>query len=357
MDVFHVIVQKKDGTITRSDKETETSAIKSAKAFVNLRGEPAAIVLHSGNVVFGLPDEILKDTAFLSQARKMISETESPPPPQPAVAPPKTKTKKTTQSALPISGESGLVREYDRDVKSGKIKEIPVETKKPKPCNMMDILESVCLALSLSRGITVQAAREICEQHRTEMEPLAASLTSGVITREEAIRQLVSMLTKTQKTPVFLPSESAPKPLTVEGEHQPINMTKIMRGRKGLHFDATRVRFDIAEDADIASSSPTSLPAGIIIYFTKDVDARVHEIVATAHGYTGATWINSHDPALQPGYDYQKILSLGRPTYKSPVWTASGGRVPHPAALINQLRTEFTEDKVLVIVAAGVELV
>lgn len=354
MDVYHVIVKKKDGTISRSDKESETSAVKSAKAFVTLRGEPGAVVLRAKKVVFEIPPGMQKDTEFMAIAQEKAYEngTKMSAPTKHATsthAPPLN----ATQTKLALTD---LAAEFDQATKSGAIS-IPTVNKKPKPCNMMDILESVCLALSLSRGITVQAAREICEQHRAEMEPLAASLTSGAITRDEAIRQLVSLLTKTVKITAPLPSESPIKPLAVEGPHQLVNMTKIMRGRKGLHFDATRVRFDIAEDADMMSSSPTSLPAGIMIYFTKDVDTRVHEIVATAHGYTGATWINSHDPSLQPGYDYQKILSLGRPTYKSPVWTASGGRVARPADLINQLRTEFPEEKVLVVVAAGVELI
>ncbi len=351
MDVFHVIVQKKDGTITRSDKENETSAIKSAKAFVNLRGEPAAIVLHSGNAIFGIPEDILKDTKFLTLANQKVSGIS--PPPQPSQVIPK-KTEKTTQSALPMAE---VVSQFDQAMKSGKIKNVPTEVKKPKPCNMMDILESACLAISLSRGIPEPAARELIEQYRIEIEPIAANLTSGTITREEAIQQLVSLLTQIQKSKAPVLSQVPSTALSVEGPNKLVNIPKIMRGRKGMHFDATRVRFDIAEDEDVQSASPTSLPAGIIIHFTKDVDPRVHEIVATAHGYTSSTWINSHDPSTQPGYDYQKILSLGRPTYKNPIWTASGGRVAHPADLVNKLQSEFPEEKVLVIVAAGVELI
>ena len=251
-----------------------------------------------------------------------------------------------------------LAEEYDKAVKEGKIT-IPPLIKKPKPCNMMDILESACLTLSLSRGIPVETAREICEEHRSELEILASSMASGAITRDDAIQQIVSALNKKIRYTAALgltPNDNQPA-IPVVGPVKLVNMQKIMRGRKGLTFAPTRVRFDIATDDDMEVASPSALPNGIMIYTTIETDPRVHEIVAHAHGYAPAQWINGHVPSTVAGFDYQKTLTLSRPSYKSPIWTASGGRIASPATLVQKLQTEFPEDKVLVVVAAGVNLI
>jgi len=347
MDKFHVIVLKDDGTLAASIKDSETSAIKSAKAHVTLRKQKAAVVIQNGKVLFEIPEGTRSDDKFMTKARKKAHENTIPL----AETPPAASTK--TKAIFP-----GIAAEYDKAVKEEKIPPA-TSTKKPKPCNMMDILESACLALSLSRGIPVQEAQEICEQHKPEMEILATNLSSGAITRDTAVEQLVSVLTKKIRKIVPMNSiEGYGQPLEVSGPVKLVNMQKIMRGRKGLTFSPTRIRFDIAGDDDLTVASPTALPNGIMIYTTKDTDVRAHEIVARAHGYEPAQWINSHMPSTIAGFDYQKTLTLGRPSYRSPIWTASGGRIASPSALVQQIRNEFPDEtKVLVVVAHGVDLV
>jgi len=351
MDKFHVIVKKDDGTLAASIKDTETSAIKSAKAHVTLRKQKAAVVIQNGKVLFEIPEGTRTDDKFIVAARKKAHE-QTVPTSSSQTATPVSQSRSGAKSAL-----AALAEEYDKAVKEGKIT-IPPLIKKPKPCNMMDILESACLTLSLSRGIPVETAREICEEHKPVLEILASSMASGAITRDDAIQQIVSALSK--KIRPAMPSietDTDQPAIPVVGPVKLVNMQKIMRGRKGLTFAPTRVRFDIATDDDMEVASPSALPNGIMIYTTIETDPRVHEIVAHAHGYAPAQWINGHVPSTVAGFDYQKTLTLSRPSYKSPIWTASGGRIASPATLVQKLQTEFPEDKVLVVVAAGVNLI
>ena len=335
-DAYHVIVKTPEGELKRSDKEKESSAKKSADAFVNFKHNPAAIVIQNKRVVYENPEGAKNDKHFVQAAMKKAysSETEpaSPPiPPEKTIIPSKLKH---------------LAAQYEKEVGSGEIV-IPQSKRRADPCTVR-ILENACVAASLGQGVHMDAAKVICEDSKEEIEKLAVSVTSGVITLDQALEQLAGtsecckVVNKIMETP----------------EKPPVNVMKIMRGRKDKIFPKTRIREDIgiSEEEDLNSLKNRSIPDGIVIFTTKDVDDEINGILASSMGYAPHSLINLHTPAGIAGYDYRRNVPLTRPSYKEKLWKAFGGRIGNPALLVQRIQDKFPEDKVKVEVANGVEL-
>ena len=332
MSVFHVVVRKKDGSFVHSKKEKESSAVKSAKMYVSVRGEPAGLVISNGKVVFAVPEN--PDKAFVQTALRVVNNSPEPP----------IEKKPKIESTPKIKG---LAKEYDKFMKAGG--NIPQSQKKADPCTIR-ILTNACLASIISQGAPLEAAKLVCEDSKTDIEALAIEIASGSKSLETAIQELAAGEVMTEEKTVETPT------------HAPPNVTKIMRGRKDKIFPKTRVRQDIGkvisteEEEDLNSLKNRSIPDGIVIYTTKDVDDAINEILATAMGYEPQGLINSHYPAGIPGYDYKRNIPLVRPSYKVPVWKAFGGRIGNPSLLVTRIENTYPEEKVRIIIANGIEL-
>lgn len=344
MNTYHVIVKKSDGTIIRSDKEIESSAIKSAKMYVNIRKEPAAVVILEKKVIFAIPEEIKTDRKFLAAALKKAYDQKEPV--EPVAKTPR--PAKTTNA--PPSSLTPLAKAYDRAMKERKIV-LPVTVQKTRSCDI-EILESACLVYSLSRCIPMDRAQETCEKNKDQIEALASKMTQGALTKEEALQQMIAYMQGNCPMTTTNPSETKP---TGPG----IDISRVTRGRKDLVLPKTRFRHDVGGDdeEDPNDLKYRSLPDGIVIYTTKETDDPVHAAIAGAMGYAPSGLINPHSPANLTGYDYRRALPLMRPSVKVPRWSAFGGRIGNPSLLIQRIKQEFPDEtKVKIEIAQGIEL-
>ena len=336
---FHVIVQKADGTFTRSDKESETSAVKSAKAYVTLRNEKAAVVINNGHVVFEIPEGTKTDMPFMHKAHAMAKDRIEAPAPA------------SKKKVSPPSSLKTLAAEYDQEMKKGTIT-IPETKPKIKACDI-EILDSACITFSLARCVPLEQAQKICEANHNEIMTLAGQVSQNKISKYEAIQQIISIMqgncpmttTNSKETPPAAPS---------------IDVSKVLRKHKGATFKPTRVREDIGtSDSNLEEAEePITLPDGIVIYTTKKSDDGVHEILAYALGYTPSSLINMHHPAGIEGYDYRRSIPLNRPTIKRPKWVGMGGRIDAPGTMVKRIQERFPESakQVKVEVAQGIQL-
>ena len=342
-DVYHVIVKTPDGSLKLSEKEKESSGKKSADAFVNFKSNPGAIVIFNKKVIYGIPVAIKSDKKFIDAAMKLAYRTgpAAPPPPRdkPATAP----------GTIPPKLRS-LAAEYDAEVKTGATV-IPKSQKKADPCTVR-ILENACIASSLGQGVPIEAAKLICGDSKQDIESLAINISSGTISLDDALQELVGTgCCKVVNTIMEDPDKILPT-------HTP-NIAKVIRGRKDKILPKTRMREDIGnagDEEDLNALKNRSIPDGIIIYTKKENDDAVHEMVAYAMGYTPSSLINSHYPAQLAGFDYRRVIPLMRPHYSNPVWTAFGKRIGSPKTLISRIQEKYDEPEVKIIVANGIEL-
>ncbi len=335
MDAYHVIVKRQNGSLTRSDKEKESSAIKSAKAFINFKDEPAAIVIQNKRVLFSIPEDAGSNKTFLAAAMKKAYSNE------PTAAP--TKGQPSEKIIVPADRIKALATQYEEEVGTGQVI-IPKTHAKADPCTIR-ILQNACIASSLGQGVPLEAAKLICNESKEDIESLAIKISSGTITLDQAIEELAGAKVEEEQ------------PAAKQPENVP-NVSKVMRGRKDKIFPKTRIREDIGkEEEDLNDLKNRSTPDGIIIYTTKESDDGVHEMVAYAMGYTPSSLINSHYPAGIEGYEYRRPIPLMRPSYKVPKWTAFGQRIQNPSLLIQRIQEKFpNESDVKIIIANGVEL-
>lgn len=345
-DMYHVIVLKTSGELVQSDKETEISAIKSAKAYVTLRKEQAAIVANEGQIIFSIPENL--DKKFITSAMAMIGA-----PSAPAARPKTIANIRPELEAFPIEER---MAKHDAAVKSGKVV-IPKTKPKLNACDI-DILESACLALSLSRGVPVQTAQKICEQNHIEIEEIATKIGARAISRQEAIQQVVSMVLKKMR-PEIPPSDSGEAiqdTIRIKTASPLVNQHHLSYQDRSIPVTSKTIRFTDMDEEDLfRSHAPTSMEDGIKIYNTKDIDNDIHIYIAALHGYKPQNWINSHRPSNIPGYDYKWVISTSRKNIKTPTWTASGGRIEFPSKVVAELNTRFS-NKILIVVAPEVNL-
>ena len=343
-DTYHVIVFKQDGTITRADKEKEASAVKSAKAYVTLRGETAAVVVLNGHIIFEIPEGTKDDKELVKKAlakAKSSSPAQAPSPAQ--AAPPAVVAPHPAKTKMPPSLKS-LAAEYDAEMKAGTIS-IPSTKPKTKACDI-EVLESACIAFSLSRCVPLDQAQKVCDSNRDNITILAEQMSQHQITKFDAITNLISTM-----------QGSCVKPVKTTPATPTLDVTKILRGHGGASFKGTRIREDIGPAEMLVDDvEPLTLPEGIVIYTKKETDQQVHDAVAYAMGYTPNSLINMHHPAGIEGYDYRRALPLTRPTLKNPTWRAMGERIKSPGTLVKRLKEQFpTEQNVRIEVAQGVE--
>jgi len=348
-DVYHVIVQKSDGTIARSDKEKESSAIKSAKMYVNVRGETAAVVLVDGRVVFSIPEGTEQDEKFMKIARKKAAGSTEPA--APATKTP-SKTKKKEESA-PVSDLDAqiadLAKEYETAMKNGDVSP-PAPKARPaaSQCNTK-VLEAACTAYLIGSDLPADMDKKVCANNDGNINTIAAEMNQGKLTQDEAIKRIIAILQgKLPMTPKK-PAETTP---SAPG----INVNKILRSHKGSTFTPSRFREDLGMTDPLEALLPLTLPDGITIYTTKESDPKLHAAIAFSMGYTPESLINPHNPSPRDGYDYQRLIPLTRPTAKNPTWRGMGERIAAPGTLVKRIRDEFKPSDVLVEVAQGVEL-
>ncbi len=339
---FHVIVQKADGTFTRSDKDTEISAVKSAKAYVTLRNEKAAVVINNGHVVFEIPEGTKTDMAFMHKAHALAKDK---------IEPPSSPSKKKVS---PPSQLKALAAEYDQEMKKGTIT-IPETKPKIKACDI-EILDSACITFSLARCVPLEQAQKICEANRNEIMTLAGQVSQNKITKYEAIQQIISIM----QGNCSMTSTNAKETLPAAPDSDiniPVDMSKTMRRHKKDKFPKTRFRQDIGDNENLEKLEPISLPDGIMVFTTKESDDKFHELLAYAMGTTPTSLLNMHYPSQLPGFDYRTSITLSRPTTKIPHWRAMGERIQAPNILIKRIHEQFPDDKqIKIIIAQGIQL-
>jgi hypothetical protein len=356
-DIYHVVVLKTDGSLVRSDKEKESSAIKSAKMYVTVRGEPAAVVITNGRVAFAVPEGAENDADFMKSALEKAREGDASAKPTPT--PPKSKSKSQRKPAAqtPPAIESnpdtkelfaGIAQEYNATVKKGKIA-APVSKPKPGQCSI-EILESACTGFLLSRNATPELIQRVKDKNRGEIEVLAGKMATKSITQDEAVQQIISTIRGIAPMTPQNPKETQP---AAPG----INLSKVLRGHTGAIMKPSRIREDLGLADDLEELLPTTLPDGIVIRTTKSTDEGVHGIIAFAMGYTPASLINPHKPSTMEGYDYQRSIPLTRPDVKHPTWRAMGERIQLPSTLIKRIQDQFPDTtQVRIEVAQGIDL-
>jgi hypothetical protein len=348
-DVYHVIVQKSDGTIARSDKEKESSAIKSAKMYVNVRGETAAVVIVNGRIAFSIPEGTEQDEKFIKIARKKASEgTEAAAPVTKAHSKPKEKKESAPVSDLDAQ-IANLATDYEKAMKDGDVSP-PVPKTRPasSQCNTK-VLEAACTAYLIGAGLPANMVKKVCANNDGNINTIAADMNQGKLTQDEAIKRFIAILQgKLPMTPTK-PAETTP---SAPG----INVNKILRSHKGSTFTPSRFREDLGMTDPLEALLPLTLPDGITIYTTKESDPKLHAAIAFSMGYTPESLINPHNPSPRDGYDYQRLIPLTRPTAKNPTWRGMGERIAAPGTLVKRIRDEFKPSDVLVEVAQGVEL-
>ena len=336
-DAYHVIVKRKDGSLTKSDKEKESSAIKSAKAFINFKQEPAALVIQNKKIIFSLPEE--PDKKFVSEAMKKAYDTG---PEKPTHVKPAIKPATPDKTIVPAERIRSLASQYEKEVGAGQIV-IPKTQRKADPCTIK-ILENACVASSLGQGVPLEAAKLICHDSGVEIETLAIRIASGSVTLDQALEELVGAKMEEEKAPVT-PVSNAP------------NIAKIMRGRKDKIFPKTRVREDIGTgEEDLNTLKNRQILEGIIIYIKKEHDQKIHDMIAFSMGYTPSSLVNMHYPSRRNDFDYERTLSLMRPSYKDPLWRGAGGRIGNPSILVKRIQDQFSNEEVKIEIANGVEL-
>lgn len=352
---YQVVVKRNDGSFAVSVKEKESSAIKSAKMYVTMRKEPAAVVLLNGKVVFDIPEGTRSDQAFMKKALAK-AKSQSPPTPPPSTPPKKSKKQakpaKEDFSDIPEELRGGLhelAAEYDAEMKKGNII-IPETKPKIKACDIEN-LEAACIAFSVSRCTPLDQAHKICETNRDLINDLAGQVSQKKITKDEAVMQLVSSMQG--NCPM-----TAQKPVETKPTGPTLDVSKILRKHRGVELKPTRIREDLGvSDFSLEEAEePTTLPDGIVIYTTEESDQGVHEMLAYAMGYTPNSLINLHNPAGIPGYAYRRSLPLSRPTIKKPSWRAMGERIAEPATLVKRIKEKYSDVQARIEIAPGVEL-
>jgi hypothetical protein len=352
MSIYTVIVLKTDGTLIQTEKEKESSAIKSAKMYVTVRGEQAAAVFSDGKVIFTVPDGIENDASFMDAARAKMQGLEAPVqvPKKKAASKPAKPAKAETKKDESLNAEAqDLIKEYDKAMKTGEIK-APVQKVHIGACTL-EVLESACTGYLISRGATLDQVQNLRAKRKGDIEILAAKIAQGELTQDEAIGRLILLLQGNVPMTTQMPKEGAP---VAPG----IDLSKVLRGHKNatMAMKPSRIREDLGLSDGLEEMLPNTLPDGIVIYTKKESDEAVNSVLAFAMGYTPQSLINPHKASELEGYDYQRSIPLTRPDVKHPTWRAMGERIQSPSTLVKRISDQFSEDQVKIQVAQGIDL-
>ncbi len=352
MSIYTVIVLKTDGTLIQTEKEKESSAIKSAKMYVTVRGERAAAVFSEGKVIFTVPDGIENDADFMNAARAKMQGLEVPahsPKKKPASKPAKAAKKEPKKDKTLDAEAQALIKDYDKAMQAGEI-EPPVQKVHLGTCTL-EVLESACTGYLISRGLTLDQVQTLRTKRKSDIEILAAKMAQGELTQDEAIARLISLL---QGNTPMTTQTSRETTTAASG----IDLSKVLRGHKNatMAMKPSRIREDIGLSDDLEEMLPNTLPDGIVIYIKKEFDDQINGILAFAMGYTPQSLINPHKASDLEGYDYQRSIPLTRPDVKHPTWRAMGERIQSPNTLVQRISDQFPEDQVKIQVAQGIDL-
>jgi hypothetical protein len=343
---YHIVVQKSDGTLTESLKDKVSSAIKSAKMYVTVRKEPAALVINNGKIIFAIPEEARNDTEFVKKALVKAK-------PRPSQAPAALPKDLSPASALPpdlknFPVTAAVITKTSKAVKKEGVI-IPETKPKIKACDV-EVLESACITFSLSKNIPIDRAHKICEDSRDRIATLAGQLSQNKIDKDGAIQALISSMQGNRSMTSTNAKETKP-------DQPGIDVGKVMRGHRGVMFKPSRIREDIGMNDNLEDMLPASLPDGIVIYTTKETDDDVHGMLAFALGYTPTSLINLHHPSELTGFDFKRSIPLTRPTTKNPTWRGMGERIAEPGVFVKRIKEKYPDGKsVLVEVAQGIDL-
>jgi len=241
----------------------------------------------------------------------------------------------------------------DQEMQQGNL--IIPETKPGTKVRDIEVLESACLAFSLSMGISLDPAKKVCEENHDQIVELAMQMAQHRIDKYEAIQQLVSIMQGNRSYSAINSKESRPVNATVD-----INTPLDLKKRRRDHKDAISTLSSILNDIGLSEEEeeePLSLQEGIIIYMTKESDQIIQEMIAHAMGIAPNNLLNMHRPAGIEGYDYRRAIPITRPTTKIPRWTAMGRRIDAPGTLVRQIKEKFPDNRqVKIEIAPGVKL-
>ena len=354
---YHVVILKSNGDIVESTTNSkgefynEISAIKSAKAHVTLRKEPAAVVILHGEVLFAIPESIKKDQDFI---KKAIAKAKPGPRPTSVLPKPKTPAVNLPPELASFPVTAAAITKTSHAVKKEGVV-IPETKPKIKACDI-EALESSCITFSLSRCVPFDQAQKIMESNRDQITTLASQIAQNKLNRYEAVQALISNMQG--NCPMTSTNSKETKATQPEIDiNTPLDLTKIMRGHKKEKFAKTRVRKDIGNDEDLDKLDQKSLPDGIMIFTTKETDDAVNGILAQSMGLDPRNLLNMHFPSLIPGFDFRVSVPLTRPTIKTPRWRAMGERIQNPGLFVQRVKEQFKDEtKVMVIIAQGIDL-
>ena len=281
------------------------------------------------------------------------------------IAPPLPLTRKSNDAATPentiLPAElkdfqaafKATVIKCDHEMQQGNL--IIPETKPRTKARDIEVLESACLAFSLSMGISLDPAKKVCEENHDQIVDLAMQMAQHRIDKYEAIQQLVSIMQGNRPLTTINSKESRPVSRTID-INTPLDLKKRRRDHRDGISNLSRILNEIGLPEE-EEEEPLSLQEGIVIYMTKESDQIIHEMIAHAMGIAPNNLLNMHKPAGIEGYDYRREIPLTRPTTKIPRWTAMGRRIDAPGTLVRQIKEKFPDDRqVKIEIAPGVKL-
>ena len=243
----------------------------------------------------------------------------------------------------------------DQEMQQGNL--IIPATKAGTKARDIEVLESACLAFSLSMGISLDPAKKVCEENHDQIVDLAMQMAQHRIDKYEAIKQLVSIMQGNRPLTTINSKDTMPVSRTID-INTPLDLKKRRRDHRDGISNLSRILNEIGlPEEEEEEEEPLSLQEGIVIYMTKESDQIIHEMIAHAMGIAPNTLYNMNYPAGIEGYDYRRAIPLTRPTTKIPRWTAMGGRIDAPGTLVRQIKEKFPDERQVIIeIAPGVKL-